>query len=70
MLAVRKFPHLFEVVGYAEENEEWISRRENYKGYQGLRRYSVDELIDKCDAILVETNVWNLTKTAQNCRWC
>lgn len=27
MLAVRKFPELFEVVGYAEENEEWIKKR-------------------------------------------
>ena len=24
MLTVRKFPELFEVIGYAEENEEWI----------------------------------------------
>ena len=26
MLAVRKFPQLFEVVGYAEDNEEWIEK--------------------------------------------
>ena len=24
MLAARKFPELFEIVGYAEENERWI----------------------------------------------
>ncbi|MBQ7089545.1 MAG: Gfo/Idh/MocA family oxidoreductase [Clostridia bacterium] len=67
MLAVRKFPELFEVVGFAEENEEWIKRRGNLKSYEGLKRYSVDELIEKCDALLIETDVWNLTETAQKC---
>ena len=27
MQAVRKFPELFEVIGYAEENERWIEKR-------------------------------------------
>ena len=27
MLAARKFPALFEVIGYAEENEEWVQKR-------------------------------------------
>lgn len=67
MLTVRKFPELFEVIGYAEENEEWIKKRGNLKGYEGLNRYSVDELIDKCDALLIETDVWNLTAIAQKC---
>ena len=67
MLAVRKFPELFRVVGYAEENERWIEKRGKAKGYQGLTRYSVDELIEKCDAILVETDVWDLTAVAQKC---
>ena len=67
MLAVRKFPELFEVIGYAEENEEWIKKRGNLKGYEGLKRYSVDELIEKCDALLIETDVWDLTATAQKC---
>ena len=26
MATVRNFPELFEVVGYAEENEEWIKK--------------------------------------------
>ena len=39
MLAVQKFPELFEVIGYAEENEEWIKKRGNLKGYEGLNRY-------------------------------
>lgn len=67
MKAVRKFPELFEVVGFAEENEEWIKKRGNFKGYEGLKRYSVCELIEKCDALLIETDVWDLTETAQKC---
>ena len=38
MSAVRKFPELFEVVGYAEEDEKWIRERGNLSGYQGLER--------------------------------
>ena len=30
MLAVRKFPELFEIVGFSEDNEEWIAMREKY----------------------------------------
>ena len=67
MLAVRKFPELFEVVGYAEENEDWIQARGNWAGYQGLPRLSVDEIIEKSDAVLIETDVWNLTEYAMKC---
>ena len=67
MVAARKFPELFEIVGYAEENEAWIEKRGNKPGYQGIPRMSVEELIEKCDAILVETDVWNLTEYAQKC---
>lgn len=67
MLAVRKFPELFEVVGYAEENEEWIEKRGNLEGYQGLKRMSVQEVIEQSDALLVECDVWNLTKYAKMC---
>lgn len=67
MQAVRKFPELFQVVGFAEENEEWIKKRGNLECYKGLKRYSVDELIEKCDALLIETDVWDLTEVAQKC---
>lgn len=67
MQAVRKFPELFQVIGFAEENEEWIKKRGNLKCYDGLKRYSVDELIEKCDALLIETDVWDLTEIAQKC---
>lgn len=67
MLAVRKFPELFEVVGYAEENEGWVKTRGSLSGYEGLPRRSVAEVLEKSDAILVECDVWNLTKAAQMC---
>ena len=67
MRTVQRFPELFEVVGYAEEDEGWISRRGGLAGYECIPRLSVEEVIEKSDAILVETDVWNLTKTAQLC---
>ncbi len=67
MVTARKFPELFEVVGYAEENEEWIAKRGNKPGYADLPRLSVEEIIEKSDAVLIETDVWDLTKYAQMC---
>lgn len=67
MKAVRHFPELFEVIGYSEENEEWIKKRGGLNDYKGIPRLSKDEIIEKSDAILVETDVWDLTKTAQLC---
>ena len=67
MAAVRKFPQLFEVVGYAEENERWIEKRAEHKAYEGLARMSVEEIIEKSDAVLVESDVWDLTKYAKMC---
>lgn len=67
MLAARKFPELFEIVGYAEENEKWVEKRGALEGYKGLCRMSVQEIIEKSDAILVESDVWDLTKYATMC---
>ncbi len=67
MMAVQKFPELFEVIGYAEEDENWIASRGNLPCYRDLPRYTAEELIEKCDLIVVETDVWNLTATAQKC---
>ena len=67
MLAVQKFPELFEVIGYAEENEKWVEKRGNLPCYKDLPRLSVKEIIEKSDAILVECDVWNLTKVAKMC---
>lgn len=67
MLAVQKFPELFEAIGYAEENEEWVEKRGNLPCYKDLPRLSVEEIIEKSDAILVECDVRNLTKVAKMC---
>lgn len=55
------------MVGYAEQNEEWINKRGWFPCYNNLPRLSVDEIIEKSDAVLVECDVWNLTKTAKMC---
>ncbi len=65
--AVKHYPELFELVGYSEENEEWVERRGSNPHFADVPRLSVEEIIEKSDAILVETDVWDLTKTAQMC---
>jgi len=67
MQAVRKFPELFQVVGYAEEKEEWVQKRGTLEAYAGLPRLSVEEVIAQSDAILVETEVADLTRVARMC---
>ncbi len=67
MRAIRKFPELFDVVGYAESSDSWVAERGNLECYKDLTRMSEEELIEKCDIIVVETDIWNLTKTAQRC---
>lgn len=67
MHAVRKLPELYEVIGYAEEDENWIASRGGLKEYEGLPRLSVDEIIERSDAVLVECDVWNLTRYGQRC---
>ncbi len=67
MNAFRKFPELFEVVGVAEEDPIWWERRSGLKEYEGLPRMSVEELLEKCDAICVESAVPNLTHYARIC---
>ncbi len=67
MLAARKFPELFDVIGYAENDAEWLEKRAGLPCYKDLPRMSEEELIEKCDIILVECDVPNLTKTAQRC---
>lgn len=67
MRSVRKFGNLFEVTGYAEEDETWVASRGNNAGYRGLPRLSVRELLEKSDAVLVETDVPGLTEYAKKC---
>lgn len=67
MLAARKFPDMFRIVGYAETDENWLRERGSLLCYKDLPRLSVDEIIKKSDVILVECDVWDLTKTAKMC---
>lgn len=67
MQTIRKFPELFEVVGFAPESDYWYEKRGNLPAYQNLKRMSQEELISQCDAILVETQIDILTETAQKC---
>ena len=67
MLAVRKFPERFEVIGYAEENERWIEKRGGCRGYEGLPRLSVEQVIARSNAVLIESDVWDLTAYAMRC---
>lgn len=67
MNAVRKFPELFDVIGYCETDERWIESRGGLGCYSGLPRMTEAELLSRVDAVLVECDVWNLTKTAARC---
>lgn len=67
MLAVRKFTELFEVTGYAEENIVGSKSVAITKATRGLPRLSVEEIIEKSDAVLIESDVWNVTKYARRC---
>ncbi len=69
MAACRKFPDVFDVVGFAESDEEWIKKRGADSSYQGLKRYTEDEILSmtELDAVLIETDVWNLNDTAIKC---
>ncbi len=67
MKAIKKFPELFQIVGIAIESEAWEEKRGNLEDYQGLKRYTPEELIDKCDALLIESDVKELTKYALMC---
>ena len=67
MLNFRKYPELYEIVGVCEEDPEWMAKRGNLKGYEGIPFMTREELFEKSDAILVETDVPYLTQAAQIC---
>ncbi len=67
MAAARKRPDLFEIIGFCEDNEQVLKERGGLAQYARLTRISEHELLNKCDAVLVETGVPYLTKTAQRC---
>ena len=47
MRAVRKFPELFEVIGWCEEDEDWISKRGGLDVYRGIPRLGREELLER-----------------------
>ncbi len=67
MRAFRKYSELFEVVGWCEEDEEWVKSRGGFDVYKGLPRMSREELLDKCEAMIVETDVWRMMEAAMQC---
>jgi len=67
MAALRKFPELFEVIGIAPESEQWLEKRGSLPAYEGLPVLTQEELLENCDAVLVETEIPLLTQTAQKC---
>ena len=66
MLACRKFPDVFEIVGFAENDEKWLSERANDNAYEGLTRYTEEEILSMkdVDALLIEKDVPYLNELA------
>ena len=66
MLACRKFPDVFEIVGFAENDERWLAERANDTAYEGLTRYTEEEILamKDVDAILIEKDVPYLNELA------
>ncbi len=67
METVRKYPDVFEAVGVAEPDPEWIEKRGALAAYQGLPWLTVEELLDApgLDALLIETDVKDLMRYAR-----
>jgi len=69
MRTVRHFSDVFEVVGVCEPDPAWMAARGSLEAYDGLPFMSEDELLDTpgLDAVMIETDVWDLIPTAQRC---
>lgn len=69
MRTARSFPDVFEVVGVCEPDPAWIASRGSLDVYRGLPFMDEAELLSTpgLDAVMVETDVWNLVPTAQRC---
>lgn len=66
---VRAFPEVFEVVGICEPDPAWRASRGALDVYQGLPWIDEEALsaTPGLDAVMVETDVWNLTPAARRC---
>lgn len=69
MRTVRAVPELFEVVGVCEPDPAWIESRGSHDVYRGLPFLDEAQLLSTpgLDAVMVETDVWNLIPAAQRC---
>ncbi len=67
MLAARNLSELYEIVGYAEENDEAVCKQCNLPAYKGLPRMSLDEIIERCDALIICANAYDLLKIGKKC---
>ena len=67
MESVRKFPEVFEVVGFAEPDPDWIQKRGSLKEYDGIPYRTLDELLSDpdLDALMIESDVKDLMKYAR-----
>ena len=55
--SIQRHPELFQLVGYAEENEEWVARRGERPHFIDVPRMSVDEIIEKSFNTLRENSL-------------
>ena len=69
MQVYRQLPDLYEVVGIVEPDDELWKKASTSKVYQGLRRMSLDELmeVEGLQAVAVETKVADLLGYAETC---
>ena len=67
MQAVRHLPVYFEPVCVCEPDDAWWEKRGGLPEYAGLERVSEAELFQRCDAVLVETEVPYLTAAGARC---
>lgn len=67
MTSVRKYPELFEVIGICENNPETLKTKGLLSCYKGLPIMDEMQILEACDAILVECDINNLTSTALRC---
>lgn len=69
LATILKYPEVFDVVGIAEVSPEAYKTYGNRKTYQGLSWMTPEELLARSDldAVLVETNEWDLVPVAQKC---
>ena len=69
MIALRKLPELFDIVGVCESDPVWYEKRHALPGYQGLRFMPQEELLAApgLEAVAIETDGPALLPTALDC---